>query len=281
MAQHFGKIDFKELLPSVLQNDEGMKNAADAINPELKKSGWSIPQILLMSRLALASNKTQDDIGILAPFRRLCDSRGIDLEKLNETELDLLAWQFHVDQYTAARSIDRRRDMVANTIKRHRVKGTKGAVKGILEDVFGECEPNIVEWFENGDEPYHFTVTMVVPDGGLDGDTIKRILELVTEYKNVRSWCSVFATTKSQNECKEYLAVASRMHTKAKLAFGQSSDADFPTDVYFGMATAGGRDETTVYFGQSNPAITPADTVFGMTGVSFTKARIERCEVGE
>ena len=281
MAQHFGQIDFKELLPSVLQNDETMKNSADAITPELKKSGWGIPQILLMSRLALASNKTMDDIGVLAPFKRLCQCRDVDLEKLNETELDLLAWQFHVDQYKAATTIDRKREMVANTIKRHRVKGTIGAVKGILQDVYGDCNPDILEWWQYDAAPYHFKVTLEIPDTGLSKDAIETIIALVTEYKNVRSWCSVFATTKSQNECKEYLAFASRVRTISKVALGQNSEADFPTNEYLAFATAGGRSDATVYMVQAKQPETPVSDVLATVGVTFTKAKIAWGETDE
>ena len=252
MAQHFGNIDFKELLPSVLQNDEGVKNAADAINPELKKSAWGIPQILLMSRLALGSSKSMSDIGVLAPFGRLCDARGIDLEKLNETELDLLAWQLHVDLYSCAVGIDAKREMVTNTIKRHRVKGTVGAVKGILRDVYGETNPDISEWFQYGGKPYTFRVSFQVPDSGLDQDTVDNIIALVLEYKNVRSWVEVFVTAKDQRPVNEYIAFSSVVKTSAEIVLRQSEDVEIPMTEYRAFAIAESTTASTVVWNQGD-----------------------------
>ena len=109
----------------------------------------------------------------------------------------------------------------------------------------------------------------------------KNIYPLINSVKPLHIVCRTVTTTSSQTETNEYLAFASATRTIAKVALGQKEEANFPTTVYWGMAAAGGRSETTIYMGQPEQPVCPVSMVFGMCGVTFTRTKITRCDPNE
>ena len=109
-----------------------------------------------------------------------------DLQKLfvyavdNQPEevLDWLAWQFHVEGYDLAKTVEEKRNLVKNAIELHRYKGTKYAVQKALS-ILG-LTTEIVEWFETGGNlpPHTFGIrTASVPED------FKKILSVINDYK--------------------------------------------------------------------------------------------------
>jgi len=113
------------------------------------------------------------------------------IDELPEEVLDLLAWQFHVEGWELATSIEEKRNLVKNAIELHRYKGTKWAIK----KVFGLLNMNAVvkEWFETGGEPYTFDVELL--DVVREDTPIAKLIELINEYKNARSHIGRFDFT--------------------------------------------------------------------------------------
>jgi len=101
-----------------------------------------------------------------------------------EEVLDWLAWQFHVEGYDLAKTLEEKRNLVKNAIELHRYKGTPYALKGVLEAL--NLQGEVKEWFEYGGEPYRFKLFMksVMSDPDLWG----KLVSLINEYKNERSW---------------------------------------------------------------------------------------------
>jgi len=138
-----------------------------------------------------------DDIN-LKVFDEICEERfsniNLDvvlvsiIDNLPSDALPHLAEQYHVtgnEGWLQCRNDDEKRDLIKRSIEVHRYKGTKYALKKIL-DMFG-LEGEIKEWFETNGEPYTFTVDINFITKGLDFDLIEKLEDLISEYKNVRS----------------------------------------------------------------------------------------------
>jgi phage tail P2-like protein len=70
--------------------------------------------------------------------------------------LDELAWQFNVDFYDQGASPDEKRELLAQSIYWHSIKGTPHAIERVIEIVFGTG--TLEEWFSYGGDPFHFRV---------------------------------------------------------------------------------------------------------------------------
>jgi phage tail P2-like protein len=102
----------------------------------------------------------------------------------DEKLLDLLAWQFHIEGYDQAQTIQEKRNLIKNAIELHRYKGTPYAIKKVFQAL--GLDASLQEWFDYDGEPYKFKV--LVKSIIQDEDTYRRLIELINEYKNVRSW---------------------------------------------------------------------------------------------
>ncbi|WP_457679443.1 phage tail protein I [Thermovibrio sp.] len=126
-----------------------------------------------------------------------------------EEVLDWLAWQFHVEGYDLAKTVEEKRNLVKNAIELHRYKGTKYAVQKALEAVGVSGE--IKEWFEYGGEPYTFKIDLGIQNREITPELHGKLVELINEYKNERSWLDEILLS--------YLASAS-----LQIAVGQTAE---------------------------------------------------------
>jgi len=141
----------KEIAPSNLLNDPIIKALLEATDPELQKVKEQIINVIIYPRIE---------------------------EIEDESLLDLLAWQFHVEGYDLAKTVEEKRNLVKNAIELHRYKGTKYAVQKALS-ILG-LTTEIVEWFETGGNlpPHTFGIrTTSVPED------FKKILSVINDYK--------------------------------------------------------------------------------------------------
>ena len=145
-----------EILPQSLKSDEKILAAAEYLDEELRKLSGAIKQVLHLPRL----------------------------DELPSDVLDHLAWQYHVDNYSADFSEEIKRKMIRESIYLHRIKGTPEAVRLALK-AFSD-NPEISEWFEYDGKEYFFKVILHdLKDVGDDGETL---LRAIYDSKNVRSW---------------------------------------------------------------------------------------------
>lgn len=151
----------------------------DLIPPNLKED----PDIIA------ASKAVDSEFSLVTNEVKEC----IILPKIDEIEnsdlLDLLAWQMHVDFYDNTLPIESKRNLVKNSIRWHRIKGTPQAVIESVTSIFGEAE--LQEWFEYNGEPYFFALDIDVVNEILTEDNLKRVYDLINEYKNLRSWLEI------------------------------------------------------------------------------------------
>jgi phage tail P2-like protein len=105
------------------------------------------------------------------------------IDELDGETLDLLAWQWHVDFYDGALTLEQKRNLVKTSIDQHRKKGTKAAVEQMVSIVYDSGQ--VKEWYEYEGEPYHFMVQ--VGNATINESEIARVINLVNSAKNARS----------------------------------------------------------------------------------------------
>ena len=124
------------------------------------------------------------DYAIKQQKNRIISKFFLDIDKLNETEIDYLLWEYHVDYVGENSSLENKRELVKIAVIAHFNKGTLGSVKAICKILFGNAE--IKEWFEYGGQPGYFKISTL---GELkDEKDYLKVLDVVNEYKNERSW---------------------------------------------------------------------------------------------
>lgn len=132
-------------------------------------------------------------------FDEICAERfrALDLEcvlislidKVPIDALPHLAEQYHVtgnEGWLQAVTEEEKRNLIKSSIKMHRYKGTKYALKEIFRTL--NLTGDIEEWFNYGGQPYHFKVLLQISDTSISENTKERLLASVKEYKNERSW---------------------------------------------------------------------------------------------
>lgn len=104
------------------------------------------------------------------------------IDELSEKVLDILAFDFNVDMYDYNYPIEVKREVIKNSFKTSKIKGTKFATEQALRSVWRDSE--IEEWFEYGGEPYHFRAVC-------DGDSIAvtagtdKVSEIIRKQKRL------------------------------------------------------------------------------------------------
>ena len=164
MAKIIHDLSLLDIAPPSISNDDNVKAIIAAINPELKSVSEAISDAFIISRV----------------------------NELPERVIDLLAWQWHVDFYEPDLDLATNRALVLSSIKYHKKKGTKYAIKTALEAL--GFVPVIKEWFEPemGTPPHTFSITGHYKDDEINvdflGEDTEEILKRVVEItKPVRS----------------------------------------------------------------------------------------------
>lgn len=134
------------------------------------------------------------------------------IDHCDERLLKILAKSFHVtgdEGWDYAESMTEKRNLIKNAILIHRYKGTKAALKRVLNvlNVTGE----IKEWFEYEGRPMYFKVLLEVFDRPLTLETELKLIKLINEFKNVRSKLETIEI---------YLTQKAKMHTYCHITSG-------------------------------------------------------------
>ena len=155
-------ISILKILPPNLADDRNIKMMAEAFDEVLRGTIAKIPEISIIPNLVL--NKLVD-----------------------ETLIDLLAWQFHVDFYSPDLPTDVKIGLVQKSLDWHTRKGTPSTVEEIVTQIFSEAK--IEEWYEYGGLPYQFRIT--VGDYLPDEETVRKIVRAINSVKNTRSFLDI------------------------------------------------------------------------------------------
>ncbi|WP_435951671.1 phage tail protein I [Dryocola sp. BD626] len=110
------------------------------------------------------------------------------VDLVDSSALPSLAEQFHVqglEGWLFANNEQEKRELIKQAIELHKYKGTTWAVRRVLEIL--SLPGTISEWFEYGGKAYFFKVDIELVDQGIDENTFNNLVDLIHEYKNVRS----------------------------------------------------------------------------------------------
>lgn len=123
-------IDFTRLLPESLKNDETMLALGKSIASELQEN-------IRLARFAVIYPR---------------------IDELDESTLDILARDLHVDWYNDTYPIDAKRAVIKNSVRVHKRLGTKFAIVTAIGDLYPKSE--VQEWFEYGGTHHHFRILL-------------------------------------------------------------------------------------------------------------------------
>lgn len=121
---------FVRLLPGSIAEDSTIKAAAASLDGILVRTVQSVPNLLMYSRLLLTAGQAIP-FTLLPALQRIINASG-GLKALSMPELELLAWQFHVDFREVAHTNAQLAAMIVQSIPWHRIKGTPASLKRAL-----------------------------------------------------------------------------------------------------------------------------------------------------
>jgi phage tail P2-like protein len=98
--------------------------------------------------------------------------------------LDLLAWQFHCDFYSADFSIEQKQEVILKALDWHTRKGTPSVIEEIVSTVFSRAV--VKEWFDYGGLPYRFMIG--INEEMPDKETKDELIRAINSVKNARSF---------------------------------------------------------------------------------------------
>ena len=116
---------------------------------------------------------------------------GVDY--LDGSALDLLAAELRTQYYDTSFPVEKKRELVKNTLLWHQRAGTAGTVSDLAKTVYGE-DAVISEWFEYSGEPYTF---MVSSHDQLSPESIAMFNDILKNAKNIRSRLALVGSNRS------------------------------------------------------------------------------------
>lgn len=162
----------------------------------------------------------------------------VDIDKMPEALLDLLAFEKHVDFYEVELPIKQKRELVKTSIKWHRKKGTRGAVEDVVSIIYKNAQ--VFEWFEYGGEEYRFKIEVDEPF--IANEDMNRLKRMVEATKNKRSWLEYVAVKMQQTQYIEleaatsyypvYLPICGEIHCAGMPGIGPDSSIEMKTENY-------------------------------------------------
>lgn len=249
MSKRLSDTSFLELLPDSINGDARIRAAAASLDAVQPVTVRGIPGLLLWARLYQA-----DAAALFPPLARLAPQ---GLPPLSEAELDLLAWQLHVEGYEGATDYATKHRMVLESIPVHRKKGTPWAVETAL-GTFLSRAVDVTEWFQYSGKPYFFRIHFDVSDQGFSEAQARDIFPLIWSTKNVRSWLD-YIETKTVRELPVHagLAGVTRTDSQTRLYFFVPPPVPLPLRVA-APAVSRTADASRLYFFPPAPVPLPA-----------------------
>jgi phage tail P2-like protein len=118
-----------------------------------------------------------------------------NIDNLDESILNGLAWQWHIEFYDESLTIEKKRQLVKNAIRWHRLKGTPAAVEELTSVAFDESR--VEEWFDYDGDPYNFRI--VTTDRVTEPEKLQKLSEAINTVKNARSHLEGFFIERNNN----------------------------------------------------------------------------------
>lgn len=123
--------DVLKLVPEFMRDDEAVKGLAAAVNELIREPGRRIKTVRVWDQI----------------------------DKLDDAQLDELAYELDIDWYNSSLPIESKRAIIKSSDLVHMRRGTKWSVEELISTYFSKGF--VMEWHEDGyvnPKPYHFTV---------------------------------------------------------------------------------------------------------------------------
>ena len=150
-----------DLLPDSIANDEKVKGAAQAIDPQLQAAASMVD----------------------------LPSVYVSIDKLTSTQLDHLAVAWDITVWRDYCPVSLKRNVLKAAISEKRKKGTVKAVRDALSSISSAA--SIVEWWETEPKgtPHTFTIyaTQADIEGTIDAEMQEDVIALIDDAKPLRS----------------------------------------------------------------------------------------------
>lgn len=133
--------------------------------------------------VAALSYAIKQGMGVLLDGVIKCASANID--GLSEDVLDLMAAELRTQYYDQTLDVEKKRELVKNTLRWHAHTGTATSMEQMASVVFGE-DAGVEEWYTYGGDPYCFRISL---DGPIQPpESYERLFgSVLSSVKNVRS----------------------------------------------------------------------------------------------
>ncbi|MGF1717266.1 phage tail protein I [Photobacterium chitinilyticum] len=131
-------------------------------------------------------------------------------DKCPEHLLPHLAWALSVDNWDSNWPVERKRQVIKDSIYIHRKKGTRDAVERVVSAIRGDGT-KVTEWFEDKAnlQPGDFRVDYISTGTPVDGAELGKLVPAINSAKNVRSNLTGIHVT-SRIEASQKLSAVSR-----------------------------------------------------------------------
>lgn len=233
-----------DLAPSSIKNDPQVIAISDALDKQMKEVTDLIIETVLIPRI----------------------------DKLSEEVIDLLAWQFHVDFYEPlGLSLDKKRELVKNSISWHQRKGTPSVLEEILKLLFFE-ESEVSEWFKYGGEPYFFRITTF--DRIENQQFYEELLRAIYAVKNTRSWLEMIRLLRESTLILK-LGITQIPVTKTTIKYTNPDDVNLQYDLKLGISQVPTAKTTIKYTNPSdinincNLKLGVSETLWSKTAIKY------------
>lgn len=151
-------IDLLSLQTTQMKQDPTTIAMCTALTPKFQRLARDVKSVLIYSRI----------------------------NDLDDAAVDELAYQMHADFYNTSLPLEVKQQVVKNSLRWHRIKGTPAAVEEAAKIVFGRSW--VTEWHEYGGNPYMFKVNVEATNRGASPQDLILLEQLINAYKNKRSW---------------------------------------------------------------------------------------------
>lgn len=155
MVSNLMSISMLQLIPPNLLIDDKVKNLALTIDNQIAELQQVVINTIILPRV----------------------------DELDHVMLDSLAIQYDTPFYEQSLTIERKRELIKNTINWHKKKGTVAAVEEIARTI---CKDSVVrEWFDYAGKPYMFKIE--TSEYVMDEKIYDELRKVVDSVKNIRS----------------------------------------------------------------------------------------------
>lgn len=163
-----------------------------------------------------ASKHERDVEAVISPPLSIPNRDIWNPDNCPEHLLPHLAWALSVDNWDSSWPIERKRQVIKDSVYIHRKKGTRDAVERVVSAIRGD-ETQVTEWFEDKANlaPGEFTIDYVSTGTPIDGADLGKLVPAINSAKNVRSNLTKVTIT-SRVEAPENHAAVSRQGLQMK-----------------------------------------------------------------